>query len=140
MLRFWYRTACTANVIGISTLCFSARATIDLQVDQPSTTEFVESRACLGDLPFAIASPKLRFLPLGEMHVVTRSPSPERPANVCSSAPILVPRRVISVRPLASRAAFALSPALRPSSTPAAIAMTFFIAPASSTPSMSGFV
>ena len=60
--------------------------------------------------------------------------------KVFDLAPIAKPSRLISAKPRHSSAAFALSPAFMPSIIPAAIAITFFIAPANSTPVISVFV
>ncbi len=72
--------------------------------------------------------------------MVIRSPIPARPANVSADAPILTPRRAISTMPRVMSAAFALSPKPRPSQAPAAMAITFLIAPAISTPTRSRLV
>ena len=80
------------------------------------------------------------FLLNSPVHVRTRSPNPDRPANVAGSAPIAIPSLDISARPLVIKAALAFIPSFRPSDMPAAIAMTFFSAPPSSTPTMSLFV
>ena len=63
---------------------------------------------------------------------------PARPANVSGRAPAASPSRVISARPRAMSDAFALSPSRRPSTPPAASAITFFAAAHSSTPTRSG--
>ena len=55
-------------------------------------------------------------------------------------APIATPRRLISAIPLVISAAFVLSPQPSPSAVPAARAMTFFNAPPSSIPRISGLV
>ena len=88
----------------------------------------------------ARSSPARRFRDSGLMQVAMRSPTPARPANVRGSAPTAMPRRVISARPRVMIAAFPLSPSSSPSTIPAARATTFFSAPASSTPTRSGFV
>jgi len=72
--------------------------------------------------------------------VTIRSPIPVSPEKVSGFPPITVPRRVISAIPLVISAAFVLSPQPRPSAVPAARAITFFKAPPSSIPSMSGLV
>ena len=53
--------------------------------------------------------------------------------------PIATPRRDSSARPRVMTAALVLSPVPSPSAIPAAIAMTFFSAPATSQPTTSGF-
>ena len=68
-----------------------------------------------------------------------RSPMPARPENVSGRAPEAVPRRAISRRPRLMRPALALSPRPRPSTPPAARAMTFLVAAQSSTPTRSSF-
>ena len=57
--------------------------------------------------------------------------------KVAACAPQASPMRLISARPRVSRAARLLCPSPSPSQTPAAMAMTFFSAPPSSTPSTS---
>ena len=52
----------------------------------------------------------MRFLERGEEQVATRSPRPARPAKVRGSAPMAVPRRVISARPRVMREARVLRP------------------------------
>ena len=59
---------------------------------------------------------------------------PARPAKVSGRAPAASASRLISARPRATSAAFALSPSRRPSAPPAASAITFFAAAQSSTP------
>jgi hypothetical protein len=67
-------------------------------VAAPSITDSVASCALFAVCPLPIRSPNERFLPVGEMHVVTRSPSPARPANVSAFAPLAIPSRDISAR------------------------------------------
>mmetsp|Transcript_32159 Transcript_32159/g.76775 ORF Transcript_32159/g.76775 Transcript_32159/m.76775 type:complete len:255 (-) Transcript_32159:455-1219(-) len=62
------------------------------------------------------------------------SPIPERPASVSGRAPIAVANHRISALPCVTRADMALVPRPSPSQMPAAIARTFFRAPATSTP------
>ena len=69
-----------------------------------------------------------------------RSPMPLSPAKVRASAPMATPNRAISAKPRVISAAFALSPNPMPSPMPAAIAITFFSDPPSSTPTISGLV
>ena len=130
-------TSYTACVIGISTSYRSARAITDLQVAIPSITDSVACWAASTACPLPILSPNERFLPFGEMQVVTKSPKPVSPANVCGLAPQATPRRVISASPRHKSAAFALSPAPTPSIIPAAMAIMFLQAAANSTPTMS---
>ena len=65
---------------------------------------------------------------------------PARPANVSGSAPNAAPNRAISADPRVMSALFELSPSPSPSQMPAATAITFFNAPASSTPARSALV
>ena len=62
---------------------------------------------------------------------------PASPENVRGSAPDFTPRRTISANPLVISAPRVLSPKPRPSSIPAASAITFFKDPANSTPTIS---
>lgn len=92
------------------------------------------------DCPRPMASPARRLRELSPVQDSTRSPMPESPANVRGLAPIARPSRAISTRPRVISAARALSPIPSPSEMPAPRAMTFFSAPASSTPTRSGLV
>jgi glycerol-3-phosphate dehydrogenase (NAD(P)+) len=69
--------------------------------------------------------------------VTIKSPIPLSPENVSELTPIATPKRVISAIPRVISAAFELSPKPIPSHIPAAIAITFFSDPPSSTPLMS---
>src|SRR6266545_668663 len=72
--------------------------------------------------------------------VLTPSTTAAFPASACSSVwpcPSATPRRVISARPRVISAARVLKPRPRPSRMPAASAITFLRAPASSTPTTS---
>src|SRR5207302_621709 len=63
-----------------------------------------------------------------------------RPLKVAGCAPSATASRTISARPRVMSAANVLAPSPNPWHTPAAIAITFFIAPANSTPTTSRFV
>ena len=76
----------------------------------------------------------MRFLERGEEQVATRSPRPARPAKVRGSAPMAMPRRVISARPRVMRDARVFSPSPLPEAMPQARAMTFLQAPPISAP------
>mmetsp|Transcript_98994 Transcript_98994/g.221068 ORF Transcript_98994/g.221068 Transcript_98994/m.221068 type:complete len:267 (+) Transcript_98994:327-1127(+) len=65
------------------------------------------------------------------------SPMPESPARVSGCAPMAVANQRISALPCVTRADMALRPSPRPSQIPAAIARTFFRAPATSQPTTS---
>src|SRR5881394_4012001 len=67
----------------------------------------------------------------------TTAALPASPANVIGCAPRATPRRVISASPRVINAARVLNPRPRPSRIPAANAITFLSAPASSTPTTS---
>ena len=82
----------------------------------------------------------MRFRLRSLVQVNTRSPMPERPERVWGSAPIRTARRVTSASPRVINAARALYPHPSPSLTPAAMAITFFTAPPTSTPTTSEVV
>lgn len=79
-------------------------------------------------------SPTVLFRERLTKHVSMMSPDPDRPERVVGFAPIFVANHRISEQPWATRAAIQLFPRLMPSTIPAAIARTFFRAPAISTP------
>ena len=91
-------------------------------------------------LPLPSSSPTYLFLECFDPHVTTRSPIPASPEKVCSLAFTLLPSLIISAKPLVIIAALVLSPKPIPSDIPDIIAITFFVAPPSSTPTMSSFV
>ncbi len=91
-------------------------------------------------MPFPSRFPARQFLEWTLVQVTIKSPIPVKPENVKGFAPILVPRRAISARPLVIKAAFALSPYPRPSEMPAPNAIIFFNAPPISTPITSELV
>ena len=91
-------------------------------------------------IPFPIKYPALRFRLCTLVHVTIKSPTPVSPENVSGFPPMASPRRVSSAIPLVINAAFVLSPYPRPSTVPAANAITFFNAPPSSIPIISELV
>ena len=95
---------------------------------------FISARMSASLRPRPSCSPTWRLRLCGLTHVVIRSPMPASPANVVASPPIATPSRVISARPRVITAARVLSPTPRPWAIPAAMATTFFSAPASSHP------
>ena len=89
--------------------------------------------------PRAISSPARRLRPAGCQHVTIRSPMPGEPGERLRPRAAASPSRAISASPRVISAAFALSPRPRPSTPPAASAITFFAAAQSSTPTRSSF-
>ena len=87
--------------------------------------------------PWPSPTPSEKLRELVDEHVSTRSPSPDSPASVSLRAPRARPNRVISVNPRAISAARAFWPSPAPSTTPHAIASTFFTAPPISAPTTS---
>jgi hypothetical protein len=65
---------------------------------------------------------------------------PPNPMNVDARAPSASPKRVISAKPRVMSAVRVFAPNPIPSAMPVAIAMTFFTAPPTSTPTMSSDV
>src|SRR6266849_1865663 len=133
----WNSTAATSRAIGSSTPWRSPRATAERAVFTPSATLDRPARAWSSRFPAPSSTPSWRLRDRGPVAVRIRSPIPARPAKVCGSAPSATPRRVISAKPRVISAARVLWPIPRPSRIPAASAITFFKAPASSTPSTS---
>src|SRR5690606_33978618 len=131
------RTETTASVIGSSTPWRLPRPCAARAHGTPSATcprlETIESSGS----PAASASPTRRLRDRSPVQVRTRAPTPARPRKVSRLAPSASPRRAISARPRVIRAARALNPSSRPSQIPAAMAITFFIAPPISTPTRS---
>ena len=97
----------------------------------------ISARACSGVRPRTSSSPARRLRLWRLQHVTMRSPMPASPENVSGRAPQALPRRASSRRPRLMRPALALSPSSRPSTPPAARAMTFLVAAQSSTPTTS---
>ena len=88
--------------------------------------------------PWPSRIPTCRLRESGPKHVPKVSPTPERPKTVDGSPPIITTTRRISEHPRVTSAAIAFVPRPSPSQRPAAIAMTFLIAPPTSTPITSG--
>src|SRR5581483_9155626 len=129
----------TPSVIGSSTPILCERSRSTGAVVRASTTWPISAFASSAVAPPAIRAPARRLRPLGWKQVAIRSPMPASPANVSGVAPAASPSLAISTSPRVIRAAFALSPSPRPSTAPAASAITFFAAPHSSTPVTSPF-
>src|SRR2546425_7470422 len=134
---FLNSTFATSRAIGSSTPWRSPNATAVRVVLTPSTTAGLPASACSSVLPCPSATPSVRLRERAPVAVRIRSPIPARPANVIGCAPSVTPRRVISARPRVIRAARVLKPSPSPSRMPAASAITFLSAPASSTPTTS---
>src|SRR5437773_12350302 len=134
---FWNSTLATSRAIGSSTPWRSPSATAVRVVLTPSTTAGLPASACSRVFPCPSATPRVRLRDKAPVAVRMRSPIPARPANVTGCAPSLTPRRVISASPRVISAARVLKPSPSPSRIPAASAITFFNAPASSTPTTS---
>src|SRR5277367_4725109 len=100
-------------------------------VGTPSATLSMVARTSASFWPLPMRSPTVRLRPSGLTQVVIRSPSPAKPANVAGCAPMAAPSRLISTSPRVTSAALALFPAASPSRIPAAIAITFLVAPRS---------
>src|SRR5438874_8256032 len=131
------RTSATSRAIGSSTPYRSASVTAERAVFTPSTTAARPASASSSRFPSPSSTPSWWLRDRGPVAVRIRSPIPARPANVAGSAPSATPNRVISASPRVISAARVLWPSPRPSKMPAASAMTFLRAPASSTPSTS---
>src|SRR5207249_3296247 len=131
------RTSATSRAIGSSTPCRSASVTAERAVFTPSTTAARPASASSTRFPSPSSTPSWWLRDRGPVAVRMRSPIPASPANVAGSAPNATPNRVISASPRVIRAARVLWPIPSPSRMPAARAMTFLSAPASSTPSTS---
>ena len=117
-----------------------ARRSAEDTVRTPSATVRVDASASRRLVPRPMARPSARFRLCVPVAVSTRSPSPASPAKVRAEAPSATPSRAISASPRVTSAARAFSPSARLSDSPAAMAITFFSAPPSSTPSTSRFV
>ena len=100
----------------------------------PSATDCMPVSISSRARPRPSSRPTCQFRLRPPVHVSTRSPRPLRPARVSRRPPRAHANREISARPRVMRAARALGPSPRPSTTPAAMAITFFIAPPTSTP------
>lgn len=97
-------------------------------------TWFIELMILSSFSPEPRRSPTVLFRERLTKHVSMMSPDPDKPERVVGFAPIFVANHRISEQPWATRAAIQLFPRLIPSTIPAAIARTFFRAPAISTP------
>src|SRR3990172_5293124 len=131
---FSKRIAQISRQIGISTEKGSARVTAAFAALTPSFTVGLRRNRSAREAPLPSASPNCRFLDRSPVHVNTKSPRPARPASVSARAPIATPSRAISRTPLVTSAANALCPKPSPSTTPAAMAITFLSDPPNSTP------
>ena len=120
--------------MGSSTARSHASATSGSALTTPSATSPTDATASSRFAPLPIAIPTRRFRERSDVHVATRSPTPARPPKVSAVPPSATPRRPISASPLVMIVARVLSPNPSPSETPAAIASTFFVAPATSHP------
>ena len=129
--------AATCSAIGISTPLARARLTNGPAVFTPSATMCMDPTTSSSERPWPSAKPTVRFRLFGLAHVATRSPTPARPPKVRTLPPSVTPRRPSSARPRVMSTARVLSPRLSPSEMPAAMAMTFFVAPAISHPTTS---
>mmetsp|Transcript_173169 Transcript_173169/g.555338 ORF Transcript_173169/g.555338 Transcript_173169/m.555338 type:complete len:227 (+) Transcript_173169:324-1004(+) len=85
-------------------------------------------------------TPRVRFRDRVPKQVSKMSPMPANPASVSGFAPMAVASQRISAVPWQISADMAFMPKPRPSHIPAAIASTFFNAPAISTPTTSSVV
>src|SRR5258706_798721 len=133
----WNRTSATSRAMGSSTPCRSASVTAERAVFTPSATDARPASASSRRFPSPSSTPSWWLRDRGPVAVRIRSPIPASPAKVAGSAPSATPNRVISASPRVIRAARVLWPIPSPSRMPAARAMTFLSAPASSTPSTS---
>src|SRR6266850_748642 len=131
------RTSATSRAIGSSTPCRCASVTAERAVLTPSATFAGPASASSRRFPSPGSTPSWLLRDRGPVAVRMRSPIPASPAKVAGSAPSATPNRVISASPRVISAARVLWPIPSPSRMPAARAMTFLSAPASSTPSTS---
>ena len=103
----------------------------------PSETWPISINTWCSSLPSAKPKPTRRLRESAPVQVSIRSPMPASPIRVLGWAPMATARRVISARPRVTRAARALRPYSRPSERPVAMAMMFFTAPPTATPTAS---
>ena len=106
-------------------------------VPTPSATIPKDATTSSRLIPAAMPRPTRWFRERGLAQVTMRSPMPARPEKVRGSAPRAVPSRAISARPRVINIARTFSPRSIPAAAPETMAMTFFSAPASSTPTTS---
>ena len=126
--------------MGISTSCFLARESVAAVVRTPSATIRVLPTISASLWPWPSWTPTDRLRLSSPVQVNSKSPIPASPPSVSRFPPQATASRVISDKPLVTRAASELNPNPRPEQTPAAMAMTFFTAPPSSTPATSVLV
>ena len=126
--------------MGISTPARRASSRAAAQVFTPSAIILVVARIFSIARPRPSSTPTARFRLSAPLQVRTRSPMPASPAKVSRCPPKAQTSRVISARPRVSNAATVFAPKPSPSQTPAAMAITFFSAPANSTPITSSLV
>ena len=100
----------------------------------PSATIFMPARISRRVRPLPSSWPTRWFRLSSPVQVRTRSPIPANPEKVSFRAPRATPSLVISTSPRVMSAALEFSPNASASTMPAAMAMTFFRAPATSTP------
>mmetsp|Transcript_77256 Transcript_77256/g.202698 ORF Transcript_77256/g.202698 Transcript_77256/m.202698 type:complete len:233 (+) Transcript_77256:236-934(+) len=128
------RMRATEVSTGISTPYLSASSTTSSAVKTPSAVPPPLLRMDSMGSPCPRRMPTLRLRERSPKQVSKMSPMPESPATVCGLAPIFTASHRISAEPWQMSADMALMPRPRPSQMPAAMARTFFSAPATSTP------
>jgi len=121
-------------VIGISTCNAPLTRYSSRAVRMPSISWPISRQISACARPCPMPRPKRRLRDWSSVQVSTKSPTPVSPAKVSARPPRATPKRVNSARPRVINAALALAPKPRPSLMPAAIAITFLIAPPSCTP------
>ncbi len=126
--------------MGISTLRTSLRLLTSVAVFTPSATWPNPFKIFSKDWPLASLIPTSRFREYSPVQVKTKSPAPARPPKVSVFPPRATPNLVISAKPRVIRAALALLPKPIPSEIPDAIAITFFNAPPTDTPTISWLI
>mmetsp|Transcript_15084 Transcript_15084/g.25533 ORF Transcript_15084/g.25533 Transcript_15084/m.25533 type:complete len:277 (-) Transcript_15084:999-1829(-) len=127
----------TAVNTGSETLYFLPSEMTAPAVATPSATPLPEPKICAKLSPAPSLTPTDRLRDKLTKHVSMMSPTPAGPDNVAFFAPIFSANQRISAQPCEVSAAIALFPSSKPSTIPAAIARTFFNAPAISTPTTS---
>mmetsp|Transcript_12361 Transcript_12361/g.24731 ORF Transcript_12361/g.24731 Transcript_12361/m.24731 type:complete len:205 (-) Transcript_12361:610-1224(-) len=105
-----------------------------MDVSTPSATSVIDARISSGVSPLPRRYPNCRFRERGPKQVPKVSPTPDKPEIVLGRAPKYMPSLLISPHPLVTKPLIALVPNPSPSHIPAAIAITFFTAPPTSTP------
>ena len=127
-------TARTASQIGSSTPSLRAMSVTVTALTTPSTTAGRPASRASAVSPRPRPSPKEKLRDCSLEQVSVRSPSPARPLTVSRAPPRASARRLISARPRVISAARVLAPKPTPWAMPQAMAMTFFTAPPTSTP------